>query len=181
MDGERNQPAAENELVRRARAGDVEAFEALYRRHVDRVFGLCLRMTADRSRAEDLAQEAFVRAWRKLPTYRSGSAFGSWLHRLTVNVVLSDLRRRRVWDGAAQAELIEDDATTASPSPAPGARLDLERAIATLPPGARAVFVLYDVEGYQHGEIAALTGLAPGTSKAQLHRARKLLRKALQS
>lgn len=163
--------------VRRAQAGDESAFEALYREHVGRVYAICLRMSADARRAEELTQDAFVRAWERLGSFRGESAFSSWLYRIAVNVVLgawrAEKRRVRRQDAAAQRE----------GSPAgqrnPGTRLDLERAIAELPPGARRIFVLHDVEGYRHDEIARLTGLAPGTSKAQLHRARRLLREAL--
>jgi RNA polymerase sigma-70 factor (ECF subfamily) len=165
----------------RAAAGDRDAFARLYEAHAARVFALCARMTADRALAEELTQDAFVRAWEKLPLFRGESSFGTWLHRLTVNVVLNhreaDGRRRRHHapddDGAAL------DRAPARPH-APGDRMDLEQAIAALPPGARRVFVLYDVEGYQHEEIARLLGITSGGSKAQLHRARMLLREALQ-
>jgi RNA polymerase sigma-70 factor (ECF subfamily) len=165
----------------RAASGDRDAFARLYQAHAPRVFALCARMTADRALAEELTQDAFVRAWEKLPLFRGESSFGTWLHRLTVNLVLNhrdaDGRRRRHQapddDGAAL------DRAAARPH-APGDRMDLEQAIAALPPGARRVFVLYDVEGYQHEEIARLLGITSGGSKAQLHRARMLLRAALQ-
>lgn len=179
--------AREVELwVARAQAGDAEAFEALYRRHAGRIYALCLRMAGDPREAEELVQDAFVRAWEKLDSFRGKSAFSSWLHRLTVNVVLGrwrsrGRRRERVvaFEDLAGSRTLEDaPAATVRPGQ-PGAGVDLERAIAVLPDGARTVFVLYDIEGYTHPEIAEMTGLAVGTCKAQLHRARALLRKAL--
>lgn len=165
--------------VRRAQQGDAGAFEQLYREHVGRVFALCLRISGDRGRAEELTQDVFVRAWEKLGTFQGKSAFGTWLHRLAVNLVLGDrrseaVRVHRVF-GAEEPEKYEKPGR----APDPGTAMDLERAIATLPPGARTVFVLHDVEGYRHEEIAAMNGSAVGTSKAQLHRARRLLREAL--
>lgn len=167
-----------SDWVRRAQQGDETAFEQLYRANVGRVYALCLRISGDPARAEELTQDVFVRAWEKLASYRGESAFFSWLYRLAVNVALADLRseRRRAKGVWATEELPSDVAAKAVN---PGARIDLERAIASLPPGARAVLVLHDIEGYRHGEIAELTGLAPGTSKAQLHRARRLLKEAL--
>jgi RNA polymerase sigma-70 factor (ECF subfamily) len=169
-----------SDLVRLAQQGDHGAFEQLYRLHVGRVYALCLRLSGDATEARTLTQDAFVRAWEGLATFRGDSEFSSWLHRLTVNVVLADRRaaarreRRVAADSDAAAyELGASEQWTPE-------RLDLEQAIAALPPGARAVFVLYDIEGYDHGEIAKLVGIAPGTSKAQLHRARRLLREALQ-
>lgn len=170
------QPGTDAELVGRSRAGDLTAFEQLYRKHVPRVFGLCLRMVADRARAEDLAQEAFVRAWRKLASFRGHSAFGTWLYRLTVNVVLSELRLDERREQPLEPASLD---SLAGGQSLPVQDIDLERAIASLPRQARLVFVLHDVEGYRHREIAAMTGLAEGTSKAHLHRARKLLREAL--
>ena len=165
-----------------AARGDRKAFERLYRQHVNRVFSLCARMVGDRTRAEELTQDAFVRAWEKLDQFRGDSAFGTWLHRLAVNVVLNDRQtesRRR----GRQDESVEDVDTMAHgdvrPSPVPGMSIDLERAIAGLPPGARRVFVLHDVEGYTHDEIGELLGVTAGGCKAQLHRARLLLREAL--
>jgi RNA polymerase sigma-70 factor (ECF subfamily) len=168
------------EVVRAAR-GDGAAFEALYRRHASRVFGLCLRLTADRAQAEELTQECFVRAWQNLASFRAEAAFGTWLHRIAVNLALGGFRSRsrrglRVVEGVDDG-LLEQ---VAADRPAPEAGIDLERAIATLPTGARAVFVLHDVEGWQHDEIAQQLGLAVGTSKAQLHRARRLLRERLE-
>jgi RNA polymerase sigma-70 factor, ECF subfamily len=169
------------DLVRRAQQGDVAAFERLYREHVDRVFALCLRLSADAERAEELAQDVFVRAWEKLDTFQGRSAFSTWLHRLAVNVVLGDRRSEKVRVsrvfGTETPEGFEAPPDAAPLDPAD--RLDLERAIAKLPPGARAVLVLHDVEGYRHEEIARMQGTAVGTCKAQLHRARKLLREML--
>lgn len=168
--------AEEAEWVARARAGEVQAFERLYRGHVGRMYALCLRMCGNALEAEEMVQEAFVRAWEKLGTFRGDSAFASWLHRLTVNVVLGAWRsrgRRR-----EQVVAMDDAASLTHPShePQPRHRVDLERAIGELPTGARTIFVLHDVEGYTHRELAELTGLAEGTCKAQLHRARRLLR-----
>lgn len=168
-------------LVDRAIAGDVEAFEELYRQSVGRVHGLCLRMCGNRSQAEELTQEAFVRAWQKLPSFRGESAFSTWMHRLTVNVVLGHQRsagRRQLREKAAGEEWYNEGAVTHQRL---GVAMDLERAIAGLPKGARTVFVLHDMEGYKHSEIAQVAGMAVGTSKAQLSRARQLLRKALSS
>jgi RNA polymerase sigma-70 factor (ECF subfamily) len=162
-----------------AASGDRRAFERLYRAHVDRVFSLCARMTADRGQAEELTQDVFVRAWEKLALFRGESSFGTWLHRLAVNVVLNQLKS----DGRQRKRVVDDegavDVLPARPL-APGDRMDLEKAIAGLPPGARRVFVLHDVEGYRHEEIAEQLGITSGGSKAQLHRARLLLREALQ-
>jgi len=174
-------PASREHLVARAARGEVDAFEELYRDNVGRVYLLCLRMCGDPSLAEELAQEAFVRAWEKLGTFRGDSAFSTWLHRVTVNVVLGE--RRSTARREARVKPVGDDLPVdlSASEPSPGHALDLEKSIAALPDGARTVFVLHDVEGYRHKEIARLTGLAEGTSKAQLHRARKLLRKALTS
>ena len=172
---------AREHLVERAAGGDAEAFEELYRENVGRVYLLCLRMCGNPSIAEELAQETFVRAWQKLGSFRGESAFSTWLHRVTVNIVLGDRRstaRREARVKPAGNHLPVDLSVS---EPSPGQAVDLERSIAALPDGARTVFVLHDVEGYRHKEIARLTGLAEGTSKAQLHRARRLLRKALTS
>jgi RNA polymerase sigma-70 factor (ECF subfamily) len=164
-------------VVRRAAAGDVEAYEMLYRANVGRVHALCLRMARDRNEAEELTQETFVRVWQRLGSFRGESAFSTWLHRVTVNVVIAELRRRGRWRERFVAQ--EGGFDAAAPGFGAGGDLDLERAIAGLSPQARLVFLLHDVEGYQHGEIAELTGLAVGTSKAHLHRARRLLREEL--
>ena len=164
-------------LVRRARQGEVGALEGLYRVNVGRVFALCRRMTGDPALAEDLTQEAFVRAWQNLGSFRGSSAFSTWLHRLAVNVVLAHLRGRGGRQDALWVEERED--VDLSTPPRPGEVIDLERAIARLPLRARTVFVLHDVEGFRHDEIAVLAGMAVGTSKAQLSRARRLLKEAL--
>jgi RNA polymerase sigma-70 factor (ECF subfamily) len=168
--------------VERAAGGDRQAFERLYREHVSRIYSLCTRMVGDRTRAEELTQDAFVRAWEKLDQFRGDSAFGTWLHRLAVNVVLNDRQsesRRR----GRHDDSIEDVDTMAHgdvrAAPTPGLSIDLERAIAGLPPGARKVFVLHDVEGFTHDEIGEMLGVTAGGCKAQLHRARLLLREAL--
>ncbi|HUP90596.1 MAG TPA: sigma-70 family RNA polymerase sigma factor [Longimicrobiales bacterium] len=164
------------ELVRRAQASDREAFDVLYERCVGRVYAVCLRMSADRSDAERLTQDVFVRAWQRLSSFRGDSQFTSWLHRLTVNVVLEDTRstRRRI----ARVMNVEDptEFEHSGSSTSIDDRMDLERAIATLPPGARHALVLHDIEGFKHEEIARMLGIAVGTVKAQLHRARQLLR-----
>jgi RNA polymerase sigma-70 factor, ECF subfamily len=167
------------ELVERARNGEVRAFETLYRSHLGRVFAVCRRMSRDESEAEELTQDVFVRAWERLGSFRGESEFSTWLHRLAVNLVL-DRRRSAARRGQREARL-DDAALEALPArpSTPGERMDLERAIAALPEGSRTVFVLHDVEGFKHEEIARLTGRAVGTSKAHLHRARMLLREAL--
>lgn len=171
----------ERELVRRAQAGDLPAFEQLYRENVRRIYATCLRLCCDASLAEELTQDAFVRAWEKLDSFRGESAFSSWLHPLAVNLALSRRRSQKRYE--ARVTSSDDPLAFERPhaSVAHEAGLDVERALATLPPGARSVFVLHDVEGYRHDEIARMTGVATGTSKAQLHRARKLLREALES
>lgn len=173
-------PATDDrELVDAARDGDRRAFEALYRRHAGRIHAVCWRMAGgDEHRAQDLTQEAFIQAWRKLGAFRGESAFGTWLHRVAVNTALGARRRRlRTVDRETPLESVPEPGRGG----ADGAGLDLEAAIATLPERARIVFVLHAVEGYAHGEIAELTGMAEGSSKAQLHRARQLLRSYLES
>lgn len=174
-------PSPADDVALAAR-GDRRAFERLYRAHVDKVFTLCARMVGERMRAEELTQDVFVRAWEKLGQFRGDSAFGTWLHRLAVNVVLNERqaekrRRDRHDDGIEDMDSLAF--SDARPLPVPGLSLDLETAIAALPPGAKKVFVLHDVEGYTHEEIAAQLGVTPGGCKAQLHRARMLLREAL--
>jgi len=166
-------------LVATASRGDEGAFERLYRAHVGRVYALALRLADDAGHAEQLTQDVFVRAWERLATFRGESSFGTWLHRLAVNVILTD--RRSAWRRTRRITPSGDlvDLEPEARSAPPGVRLDLEQSIAGLPPGARTVFVLHDVEGYEHAEIAAMTGIAVGTSKAQLFRARRLLREAL--
>jgi RNA polymerase sigma-70 factor (ECF subfamily) len=174
-------PNEDEVLVRKAQQGDEGAFEQLYRWHVNRVYAVCLRLCCDAVTAQELTQDAFVRAWERLDSFRHESAFSSWLYRLTVNVVLGDRRsRQRRAAKMAEAESI-DGLYSGSEAPSHETRLDLEAAIALLPDGARQVFVLHDVEGYKHEEISNLIGIAPGTSKAHLHRARKVLREQLAS
>ncbi|MDE0855786.1 MAG: RNA polymerase sigma factor, partial [Nevskia sp.] len=163
-------------LVRQAAAGDSRAFEQLYRLHVDRIYGLCCRLcNGDTARADQSTQDAFVRAWEKLGSFRGESRFGTWLHRLTVNVVLGEHRLLKRWvtfeDGTGTEEESAADAAMPLQQEDSGLKMDLERALSRLPNGARTVLVLHDIEGYQHEEIASLTGIAVGTSKAQLHRA----------
>jgi RNA polymerase sigma-70 factor (ECF subfamily) len=173
---------ASNDLeaaVGAARRGDQRAFEALYHEHVGRVHALARRLAFDPGRADELTQDVFVRAWERLATFRGESTFGTWLHRLAVNTILSDRRAR--WRRRQRIEAdggVAEGRAAVPPAPV-GTRIDLDAAIASLPPGARAVFVLHDVEGYQHQDIARLTGIAIGTSKAQLFRARRLLREVL--
>ena len=173
-----------DDLVARAQAGDQTAFRELYRQHAGRVYALCLRLTGDARDAEERTQDVFVRLWDKLRSFRGESAFSSWLHRLAVNVVLNE--RRTTKRREQRVALAEDpDEMAGAQHAAPlhqtqGLSIDLERAIAELPDGAREVFVLFDIEGYGHAEIAQLVGIAEGTSKAQLFRARQLLREKLQ-
>lgn len=174
-------PGVVNETVRRAQQGDQLAFRTLYQEHVGRVYALCLRLSGNPAEAEEHAQDVFVRVWERLGSFRGESALSTWLHRLTVNVVLH--ARRSAGRRANRVRLAEDplelDAVPA-PGPAGSAQADdLGQAIARLPAGARMVFVLHDVEGYQHDEIAGLLEIAEGTSKAQLFRARRLLREML--
>jgi len=173
--------ADEHALVDSARRGSAAAFEALYRNHVGHVYGLCLRMTANPATAEDCTQEAFIQAWRSLPAFEGRAAFGTWLHRIAVNAVLAQGRRRREQVGA---DVPADETAAALPDPSAsndGAVLDLEAAIARLPAGARQVLVLVGVYGHSHEEAAALLGIAVGTCKSQLHRARQLLDARLQA
>lgn len=167
----------EADLVAEAQGGSAAAFEALYQAHAGRVHAVCLRMVANRAIAEDLTQEAFVRAWQRLGTFRGASVFSTWLTRVAVNVALGHLRSENRHLG--RLEVIRE-ATPKPSTPATAAKMDLETAIAALPDGARTVFVLHDVEGYRHEDIAERLDVAVGTSKAQLHRARKLLREELE-
>ena len=170
---------ADAEDVALAVAGDRRAFERIYRRHVGRVHGLAWRLMG-RDEAEEMTQDVFVRAWERLATFRGEAAFGTWLYRLAVNLILS----RRAWLGTRRARFIADEAvleTTPARPAATEAGLDFESAIGKLPPGARTVFVLHDVEGYRHEEIATLLDVTTGTTKAQLHRARMMLRRHLEA
>jgi RNA polymerase sigma-70 factor (ECF subfamily) len=174
----------ESEATRRAQGGDAEAFEYLYKLHCRRVYGVCLRMLKNPAEAEDLTQQAFMQLFRKIGTFRGESGFSTWLHRVTVNIVLMHLRRKKPTE-----ILAEDLQRYSSNGEGPrehgssdtsmlGAieRLNLMRAIRKLPSGYKQVFFLHDVIGYEHGEIAALVGCSTGCSKSQLHRARKRLR-----
>lgn len=169
--------------VRAAREGDAEAFARLYDAHVAPLFAFCVGLTGDRQAATELVQDSFVRAWEALSGFRGESGFGTWLHRIAVNLMLTDARsfRRRTLRVAIEADLRSDgaasplDAVSATPSDAV-ARIDIARAVARLPAGARTVFVLHDIAGYPHAEIAAQLGIAEGTCKAHLFRARRLLR-----
>jgi RNA polymerase sigma-70 factor, ECF subfamily len=186
----RNPPiAGEAEAIRDAQTGDAGAFAVLYALHKRRVYSLCLRMLGNVAEAEDLTQEAFLQLYRKIGTFRGDSAFSTWLHRLAVNVVLMHLRKK----GLLQVSLEE----TLEPSQTDGPRKDLggrdltlsgsidrvtlERAVENLPPGYRLVFVLHDVEGYEHNEIAGMLDCSIGNSKSQLHKARMKLRDLLKS
>lgn len=181
-----NQPAShsvedEQLLIRRAQQHNAPAFEALYRRYVGRVYAVCLRMLCERGAAEDCTQETFVQAWNKLTAFRGDSAFSTWLHQIAVNQVL--MLRRKGQSQKRQLELVGQDwavEVAADPcSEEPDRQLDIEQALERLPRGARDVFVLTVVNGYSHEEAAGLLGVAAGTCKAQLHRARRLLREQL--
>jgi RNA polymerase sigma factor (sigma-70 family) len=173
-------PHDDGDLARRAARGDMMAFEALYRRHTGRVLAICLRLTGERGRAEEAVQDVFVRVWERLGSFRGESAFTSWLHRLAVNTVLQAMRsdRRRI----ARVAPAEDDQLDGAAAPAVPVeqRMDLEDAIARLPDQVRTVVVLHDVEGFTHDEIAAMTGVAAGTVRSQLSRARRILLKWLE-
>src|SRR5215467_1657484 len=175
----------EAEAIRRAQAGDSTAFEFLYQLHSRRVYALCLRMVGNPADAEDLMQEAFLQLFRKIGTFRGESAFSTWLHRMTVNVVLMRLRKKSL-PAASLEETTEPDEETGGPRKDIGApdlglsgavdRVNLERSIEKLPPGYRTVFVLHDVQGYEHNEIADIIGCSLRTSKSKLYHATTLLR-----
>lgn len=179
----------EAEAIRRAQQGDGAAFERLYQLHGRRVYALCLRMVRNTAEAEDLAQEAFLQLFRKIHTFRGDSAFSTWLHRLAVNVVLMKLRKKTVPETSLE-ETTEPDEESGGPRKDIGGpdlllsgsidRVNLERAIEQLPPGYKTVFVLHDVQGYEHNEIAEIMGCSIGNSKSQLHKARMRLRELLQ-
>ncbi|MEX0975852.1 MAG: RNA polymerase sigma factor [Woeseia sp.] len=167
----------ERDWLERAQRADVTAFEAIYRAHVDRVHGLCLRMTGNASEAEDCTQEAFIQAWRQLSKFRGDSSLATWLHRIAVNAVLGRMRKARREQDRIKAV---SDAYRETPSIGDSGGLrDLEYAMDALPSGARHVFVLHAVYGYSHEETGAMLGIASGTSKAQLHRAKRLLAQQL--
>lgn len=164
-----------------AAGGDRQAFERLYRMHSTRVFSLCARMSGSRTRGEELTQDVFVRTWEKLPLFRGESAFSTWLHRLAVNVVLNARKSEGKLASRTDESDVDDERwNEVARAPMHIERMDLADAISRLPAGARKVFVLHDVEGYKHEEIAEMMGITSGGSKAQLHRARLLLREALE-
>jgi RNA polymerase sigma-70 factor (ECF subfamily) len=167
----------EADCIARARQADTGAFESLYRMHIDKVYGLCLRMTGNVAEAEDCAQDAFIQAWNKLDRFRGDSAFATWLHRIAVNTVLGMMRKAKREQDRIQ---IAGESTESPVSQADTGELrDLADAVNRLPEGARHVFVLYAVYGYSHDEASTMLGIASGTSKAQLHRARRLLAQQL--
>jgi RNA polymerase sigma-70 factor (ECF subfamily) len=179
MDAEAS-PSSDYALTQRAHAGDMAAFEEIYSRHNRRVYSLCLRMTGNTGEAEDLAQEVFIQLYRKVGSFRGESAFTTWLHRLTVNQVLMHFRKRGVKleqttdDGDTPVQIVKG---TEDPNRMPVVdRIAIDRAVGKLPPGYRTVFLLHDVEGHEHEEIARLLGCSVGTSKSQLHKARMKLR-----
>ena len=167
----------EQAWVERAQRADTAAFESLYRLHLDRVYGLCLRMTGNASEAEDCTQEAFIQAWNKLSKFRGDSAFSTWIHRIAVNSVLGRLRKSRREQDRIQA--VTDISPAAETVGDSGNFEDLQNAVDDLPDGARHVFVLHAVYGYTHDETGEMLGIAAGTSKAQLHRAKRLLAQQL--
>jgi RNA polymerase sigma-70 factor, ECF subfamily len=179
---------SEAEAIERAKQGDAAAFEVLYNLHKRRVYSLCLRMTTNTAEAEDLTQEAFLQLFRKIGTFRGESAFSTWLHRMAVNVVLMQLRKK----GLQVVPLDdENEGEEETPKKDYGAqdnvlagsldRLQLKNAIDRLPPGYRSIFVLHDVEGFEHNEIAEMVGCSIGNSKSQLHKARMKLRELLKT
>ena len=178
----------EAEAIEKAKQGDPEAFQALYDRHKRRVYSLCLRMTANTAEAEDLTQEAFLQLYRKIATFRGESAFSTWLHRLSVNVVLMHLRKKglpvvsleETTQGGTEEDTPKKDFGAEDVALAGSIdRLQLQRAVESLPPGYRTIFVLHDVQGYEHNEIAGIVGCSIGNSKSQLHKARMKLRDLL--
>ena len=173
----------ERALVERCRAGDLAAFEELYRAHAGRLFSLTCRMLGSPTDAEDLLQEVFLAAHRKLDTFRGDSALGTWLYRLATNLCLDHLRSRAARSSQITDSLDDEpwipDAASRSLAERTVSKMDLERAIAVLPPGCRAAFVLHDVEGLEHQEVARVLGIAEGTSKSQVHKARMRLRTLL--
>jgi len=170
--------ADEAAWIRQAQRSDAQAFEALYRLHVDKVYGLCLRMTGNVSEAEDCVQEAFIQAWNKLDKFRGDSAFATWLHRIAVNAVLGRIRKSK--REQERIQMVTDTAPAPLSTGDTGELRDLSAAIDRLPEGARNVFLLHAVYGYSHDEAGSMLGIAAGTSKAQLHRARRLLAQQLE-
>ena len=180
-EGEPDTARSTEALVKLAQDGDTRAFEVLYRRLVGRIYALCLRMSGDAQRAEELTQDVFVRAWERMGSFRGESKFTTWLHRLAVNVVLQAGRARGRREGRETLVANPEDYLARVKREMPGTRLDLERAIASLPEGARTVLVLRDIQGFKYDEIAEMQGVALGTVKAQIHRARKMMREKLES
>ncbi len=171
---------ADFDLTQMAADGNIEAFEMLYTKYHRRAYSLCLRMTNNVTEAEDLTQEAFIQLFRKVGSFRGDSAFTTWFHRLTVNQVLMHFRKRSIknektTEDGELPEKVKSDKSFQSQTPILN-RMDLKKAIAELPPGYRAVFVLHDVEGFEHSEVADMLGISIGTSKSQLHKARLKLR-----
>jgi RNA polymerase sigma factor (sigma-70 family) len=167
------------EIVRRAITGDSEAFLTVYQKHLPCIYAVCFRIVADHEKAEEVTQQALVRTWEALDSYRGESPLSAWIHRIAVNTALDYLRTRKRLN--KRFEFTDDLEAFEKPEPSsfPEMKMDLEHAIATLPPQARAVVVLHDIEGYSHGEISGLLGIAIGTSKAHLHSARRLLKEVL--
>lgn len=166
-------------LVERARQGDAAAFESLYRTHYRRVYAVALRFARDRERAEDIAQDAFVRAWRALPSFNGDSRLSTWLHSVAVNTALDRVRARSRREARLEPEVDLERYATEIGRAMPTADLDLERAVAALPDGAREIVILHYIEGYSCAEIAERLGIVEGTVKSQLHRARQLLKEAM--
>jgi len=169
----------ENLLIKEAQEGGHSAFEKLYRLNVGKVYAICLRITVDRNKAEELTQDTFVRAWENLDSFRGESLFSTWLYRIAVNVTLIHMRsnRRRFARFSSLSKLIKLSSREEHSS---GIGIDIEKAITKLPLNAKMIFIMHDIEGYKHDEIAEMMSIAPGTTKAQLHRARSLLREALE-
>ena len=165
---------SEQDLIQSARQGDADAIRLLYDRHSSQVYAVARRLTGDDALAEDCAQEAWMRALRGLPSYRGDAAFSTWLHRIAINSALGV--RRQVWQRQERESPLQETIPSSGPHEAPVLRLRLERALKALPQGMRQVLILHDVEGWKHEEIAEELGMAVGSSKAQLHRARGLLR-----
>jgi RNA polymerase sigma-70 factor (ECF subfamily) len=171
---------ADGLLVASARRGDAKAFEALYRLHCAKVMGLCLRMTRQHDVAEDCVQQTFIKAWRSMGAFEGRSAFSTWIHSIAVHVVLGHLRSQKPWlTTSLTTDDDEADVLVESEEQDTGQVIDVERALMTLPEGARCVVVLQSIYGYSHEEVAGMLGIAVGTCKAQLHRARRLLRARL--
>ncbi len=166
-------------IVARCRAGDLSAFEELYRQHATRLFNLAYRMIGQAEDAEDLLQEIFLTAFRKLETFKGESALGTWLYRLGMNLCLDRLRSKASRQQQVTDELDDSVSYRRTDSVSPVSRIDLERAIAALPEGSRAAFLLHDVEGFDHREVGQILGIAEGTSKSQVHKARLRIRSFL--